>query len=260
VPLAPRNSPRLNPFQTVSSEVTRKDPGRRLLRTFYIVLLATLMVWPSRSGRGWTPRRVPWWCLSSVLDAPVLTPAVRTTRGEQRLSDTRVAGYPSLVAKPAGDGLWPAVSVLSGTVPEGRELPAVRNLAEGFARAGYLTVVPDLPGLTEDRITTRTVDAATEAARKISARSDAENGEAALVGVSPSATLALLSAGDPGLDGKVPLVAGVAPFSNLETVFSVATTSHFRQPNGELVRYEAAPLPLLRRRPATRQGPATTIG
>jgi pimeloyl-ACP methyl ester carboxylesterase len=222
------------------SEVTRKDTGRRLRRTFYVVLLAVLLgltvsfwSWVDAQARAVV-------VMSSVLDAPVLTPAVRATSGEPRLSDTRLAGYPSLVAKPAGEGPWPAVFVVNGTVPEGRELPAVRNLAEGFARAGYLAVVPDLPGLTEDKITPRTVDAATEAARKISARPDAENGEVALVGVSTGATLALLAAEDPRLD-SVSLVAGVAPFSNMETVLSVATTAHYRRPDGKLVRYEAAP-------------------
>src|SRR5918995_1347058 len=219
----------------------RKYPRRRLRCAFYVVLLAALIgltvsfwSWLDTQARAVV-------VISSVLDTPVLTPAVRATSGEPRLSDTRVAGYPSLVARPAGEGPWPAIFVVNGTVPEGRELPAVRNLAEGFARAGYLAVVPDLPGLTEDRITPQTVDAATEAARKISARPDAENGEVAMVGVSTGATLALLAAEDPTLDGKVSLVAGVAPFSNMETVLSVATTSHYRRPDGELVRYEAAP-------------------
>jgi dienelactone hydrolase len=117
----------------------------------------------------------------------------------------------------------------------------VRHLAEGFARAGYLAVVPDLPGLTEDRITPRTVDSATEVARKISARPDAENGRVALVGFSTGATLALLAAEDSSLGGKISLVAGVAPFSNMRTVLSVATTAHYRRPDGELVRYRAAP-------------------
>ena len=179
--------------------------------------------------------------ISSVLDAPVLAPAVTATSGDPHLFDTRVAGHPSLVAKPAREGPWPAVFVVNGTVPEGRELPAVRHLAEGFARAGYLAVVPDLPGLREDRITPRTVDAATEAAGAISARPDAEDGKVALVGVSTGATLALLAAEDSSLDGKVSLVAGVAPFSSIRTVLSVATTAHYRRPDGGLVRYEAAP-------------------
>jgi pimeloyl-ACP methyl ester carboxylesterase len=97
--------------------------------------------------------------------------------------------------------------VVNCTVSEGRALPVVRYLAEGFARAGYLAVVSDLPGLTEDRITPQTVNAATEAAQEISTRPDAENGEVAMVGVSTGATLALLAAEDPRLDGKVSLVA-----------------------------------------------------
>ncbi len=223
------------------SEETSKGPRRRPRRIFYVVLLAALLgltvsfwSWVDAQARAVV-------VISSVLDTPVLTPAVRVTSGEPRLSDTRVAGYPALVAKPAGEGPWPAIFLVNGTVPEGRKLPAVRNLAEGFARAGYLAVVPDLPGLREDRITPQTVDAATEAARNISTRSDAENGDVALVGVSTGATLALLAAEDPRLDEKVSLVAGVAPFSNIRTVLSVATTAHYRRPDGKLVRYEATP-------------------
>ena len=223
------------------SDVTRKVSRRRLRRTFYIVLFAVLIgltvsfwSWVDAQARAVV-------VISSVLDTPILTPAVRATSGEPRLSDTRVADYPSLVAKPAGEGPWPAVFVVNGTVPEGRKLPAVRNLAEGFARAGYLAVVPDLPGLTEDRITPQTVNAATEAALKISTRPDAENGEVAVVGVSTGATLALLAAEDPRLDGRISLVAGVAPFANIRTVLSVATTAHYRRPDGKLVRHEATP-------------------
>jgi acetyl esterase/lipase len=223
------------------SKVTSKDPGKRLRRTFYVVLLAALVgltvsfwSWVDAQARAVV-------VISSVLDAPVLTPAVRAASGDPHLSDTRVAGKPSLVAKPAGEGPWLAIFVVNGTVPEGRELPAVRHLAEAFARAGYLAVVPDLPGLREDRITPRTVDAATQAARKISARSDDENGEVALIGVSTGATLALLSAQDPRLDGRVSLVAGIAPFSDIRTVLSVATTAHYRRPNRKLARYDATP-------------------
>jgi dienelactone hydrolase len=223
------------------SGVTRKHSRRRLRRAFYFVLLAGLIgltisfwSWVDAQARAVV-------VISSVLDAPVLTPAVRATSGDPRLSDTRVAGYPSLVARPAGEGPWPAIFVVNGTVPEGRKLPGVRHLAEGFARAGYLAVVPDLPGLTEDRITPQTVDAATEAARKSSARPDAEDGEVVIVGVSTGATLAILAAEDPALKGKVLLVAGVAPFSNIKTVLNVATTGHYRRSDGKLVRYQAAP-------------------
>ena len=179
--------------------------------------------------------------ISSILDAPVLTPAVDAASGEPRFADIRVAGNPSLVVRPAGEGPWPAIFLVNGTVPEGRKLPEVRRLAEGFARAGYLVVVPDLPGLMEDRITPETVRATTRVAHEISTRSDAEDGKVALVGVSTGATLALLASEDPTLKGKVSVVAGVAPFSNIKTVLSVATTAHYRRSDGELVRYEATP-------------------
>jgi dienelactone hydrolase len=179
--------------------------------------------------------------ISSVLDAPVLTPAVEAAGGDPRFSQARVAGNPSLVVRPAGEGPWPAIFLVNGTVRKGRKLPEVRNLAEGFARAGYIVVVPDLPGLTEDEITPETARETVDVAREVSERPDVEDGEVALVGVSTGATLALLAAEDPALRGKVSLVAGVAPYSNIKTVLNVATTGHYRRPGGGLVRYEATP-------------------
>src|SRR3712207_5194245 len=215
--------------------------GRRLRRAFYLVLLAVMIgllvsywSWVDAQARAVV-------VISSVLDAPVLTPAAEAVSGEPGFKDVSVAGNPALVARPAGDGPWPAIFLVNGTVPEGRKLPEVRNLAEGFARAGYLVVVPDLPGLTEDAITPRTADATTQVTREISGRPDVEDGKVALVGVSTGATLALLAAEDPALRGKVSLVAGVAPYSNIKTVLNLATTGHYRRRDGELVRYEAAP-------------------
>ena len=218
-----------------------KLSGSRLRRAFYLVLLA-VVIGLSISYWSWVDAQArAVVVISSVLDVPVLTPAVEAAGGDPRPSQARVAGNPSLVVRPAGEGPWPAIFLVNGTVPEGRRLPAVRNLAEGFARAGYLVVVPDLPGLTEDRITPQSADAVTRVARAISGRPDVEGGKVALVGVSTGATLSLLAAEDPSLRGKVSLVAGVAPYSNIKTVLNVATTGHYRRPDGELVRYEATP-------------------
>ena len=215
--------------------------GRRLRRAFYLVLFAVVIgllisywSWVDAQARAVV-------VISSVLDAPVLTPAVEAVGEEPRFSEARVAGNPSLVVRPAGEGPWPAIFLVNGTVPEGRKLPEVRNLAEGFARAGYLVVVPDLPGLTEDRITPQTADATTQVAREISFMPDTEGGKVALVGVSTGATLALLAAEDPALSGRVSVIAGVAPYSNIKTVLNVATTGHYRRSDGELASYEATP-------------------
>src|SRR5919112_1306810 len=234
-----RSSPAGGTLQGKDS--AKRLSGRRLRRAFYLVLLAVLIgllisywSWVDAQVRGVV-------VISSVLDAPVLTPAVEAAGGDPRFSQARVSGNPSLVVRPAGEGPWPAIFLVNGTVRKGRKLPEVRNLAGGFGRAGYLVVVPDLPGLTEDRITPQTADATAQVAREISERPDVEDGKLALVGVSTGATLALLAAEDPALRGKVSLIAGVAPYSNIRSVVSVATTGHYRRPGGKLVRYEADP-------------------
>jgi len=213
--------------------------SRRLRRAFYLVMLAVL-IGLLVSYWSWLDAQVrAAVVISSVLEAPILTPAAEAVSGEPSFEDVPVAGNPALVARPAGGGPWPAIFLANGTVREGRKLPEVRNLAEGFARAGYVVVVPDLPGLTEARITPQTADATTQVAREIAGRPDVEDGEVALVGVSTGATLALLAAEDPALRGKISLIAGVAPYSNIKTVLSVATTGHYRRSDGELIRYEA---------------------
>jgi pimeloyl-ACP methyl ester carboxylesterase len=218
-----------------------RHSGRRLRRAIYLVLLAVVIglcisywSWVDAQARAVV-------VISSVFDAPVLTPAVEAVGEEPSFSNSRVAGNPSLVVRPAGEGPWPAIFLVNGAVQEGRKLPEVRNLAEGLARAGYIVVVPDLPGLTEARITPQTADATAQVAREISVMPDTRGGKVALVGVSTGATLALLAAEDPALRGKVSIVAGVAPYSNIRTVLNVATTGHYRRPTGELASYEADP-------------------
>src|SRR5918992_3642835 len=213
--------------------------GSRLRRAFYLVLLAVLIglllsywSWVDAQARAVV-------VISSVLDAPVLTPAADAVSGEPGFEDVPVAGNPTLVARPAGEGPWPAIFLVNGTVREGRKLPEVRNLAEGFARAGYLVAVPDLPGLTEAEITPETARETVEVAREVSARSDVEDTEVALVGVSTGATLALLAAERASLEGRVSIVAGIAPYSDIRTVVNIATTGHYRRSDGELIRYEA---------------------
>ena len=176
--------------------------------------------------------------LSSILQTPVLTPVVEGVTGEPLVEDSSVAGNPAIVIKPEGEGPWPALFFVNGTVQEGRELPEVRRLAEGFARAGYLAVVPDLPGLRSDEITPKTVSETVEVARAVSERSDAREGQVGLVGVSTGATLALLAAEDPSLEGRVSIVAGVAPYADIRTILNIATTGHYRD-GEDLAPYEA---------------------
>ena len=135
--------------------------------------------------------------LSSVLETPVVMPVVEAVTREPAAEDGYVAGNPALIVRPGGDGPWPAIFFVNGTVQEGRELPEVRRLAEGLARAGYLVVVPDLPGLRSDELTPETVSETVRVARVVAGSPEASGGRVGLVGVSTGATLALLAAGDP---------------------------------------------------------------
>ena len=211
--------------------------SRRLLAVV-LALSAALLVakwsWVDAQARALV-------ALSPVLEAPVLTPVVEAVTGEPRLADTLVAGNPALVAKPRGEGPWPALFFVNGVVTEGRELPEVRRIAEGLARAGYLVVVPDLPGLRRGEIRPETVHETLEVAREISERPDAREGGVGLVGVSTGATLALIAAGDGGLAQRVSVVAGVAPYTDVRTVLSTATTGYYRSASGEMVPYEVDP-------------------
>jgi len=178
--------------------------------------------------------------LVSVLEAPVVTPVARAVTGEPRVEEARVAGNPTSVFVPAGEGPYPAVVFVNGAVLEGRRYPPVRRLGEGLARAGYLTVVPDLPGLTSDAITTRTLDEAVEVALAVSERPDALGGRVALAGGSTGATLAILAAEEPRLDGRVRAVSGIAPYTDIKTVLNLGTTGHYEL-DGRLVPYRAEP-------------------
>jgi pimeloyl-ACP methyl ester carboxylesterase len=178
--------------------------------------------------------------LSSVLETPVLTPAIEVLTEEPRVEDTILAGMPTLVAKPGSEGPWPALLFVNGTTPEGRELPEVQNLARGLARAGYLVVVPDLPGLRTDEITEETVSSTLEAARATADHPDARDGRVGLVGVSTGATLALLAAEDPNIGERISVVAGIAPYSDIRTVLSIATTGYYKEDERH-IPYETDP-------------------
>ena len=182
--------------------------------------------------------------LAAVLEAPVASPVVERLTDEPRVEETRVAGMPATVVLPAEAARAPAVVFLNGATARGRHHPRVQGLARGFGRAGYLALVPDLPGLRAGEITTHTLEAALAVVREAHRRRDVRGGRVALVGVSVGATLALLVAEDRELGRSVSVVAGVAPWADLANVYRLATTGHYED-DGRLVRYETDPFLLV---------------
>ena len=59
-----------------------------------------------------------------------------------------------------------------------------------------------------------------------------------LIGVSTGATLSLLAAEDPDIGERISVVAGVAPYTDIQTVLNIATTGHYRS-GEEYVPYKA---------------------
>jgi pimeloyl-ACP methyl ester carboxylesterase len=178
--------------------------------------------------------------LSTTLRVPVAGWLVGVVTDEPRVADTVVAGTATVVVRPGGDGPWPAVVFVNGATRRGRHHPDVRRLARGLARAGYVVLVPDVPGLTRGEITTRTLVQLIAVARAAAARPDALGGEVGFMGVSVGATLALLAAGDPSLARRTTVVAGIAPYADLAEVIRLATTGRYRM-GRRLVRFHAKP-------------------
>lgn len=183
--------------------------------------------------------------LFSVLETPVLGDAMRLVTPEPRVSDATIGGNPAYVYEPGGASgvgeTHPAMVFINGTTPEGRELPAVRSLAEGLARSGFVVFVPDLPGLRGDEISPETVAAAGAAVRAAADHPGVRGDEVALVGASTGATLSLLVAADPALDGRITSVSGLAPFTDIRTALSLATTGRHAVEGGRPEPYASAP-------------------
>ena len=182
--------------------------------------------------------------LATVLETPVLTSAVERLTDEPDVDETTVAGMPTTLARPRGSRAAPAIVFLNGATARGRRHPDVQALARGLARAGYVVLVPDLPGLRDGEITTRTLRAAKGVVAAAVRRRHAKAGKVALVGVSVGGTLALLAAEDRELGRRVSVVAAIAPYGDLVDVYRLATTGHYED-DGRLVRYETSPFLLL---------------
>jgi pimeloyl-ACP methyl ester carboxylesterase len=209
---------------------------RRALAVLVVLLGALAIV--AIVERSWTAAQLRAVAvLSTTEKTPVLAWTVRAVTHEPRVEETFVGGAPSTVVRPGkGDGPWPAVVFVNGATRAGRHHEKVQRLARGLARAGFLVVVPDLPGLPLGEITLQTAEATVRAARATADRADVRHRQIALYGVSVGATLALLAAESPALRGRVTVIGGEAPWVDLERVIRLATTGFY---DGE--RYETDP-------------------
>lgn len=170
--------------------------------------------------------------LAVVLDAPLLSRSVRRITTNPRSELVEVEGVAVEILRPRGEGPWPAWLFVNGAHPERRREPVVTRLADGLARAGFLVLVPDLPGLGEGAISVRTLEATARVTAAAVSRPDVREGRVALIGASTGAGLALVTAGTEELADRISVVAAVAPYANLDKLVCMATTSHYEDENG----------------------------
>lgn len=209
-------------------------------RVFALVVLAAAVAAAGANVRWIDAQARAAVVLASVLDTPVVTPAIEAVTREPREIETVVAGSPATLVRPAGDGPWATVVFINGVTRRGRKHPTVRRLARGLARSGHVVLVPDPPGLARGELTPRTLAAVVGAARTAALLPASRGGRVALFGVSAGASLALLAASDRRLVDRVSVVAGVAPYADLVDVVRLASTGYHRD-GARLVRYDAEP-------------------
>lgn len=112
----------------------------------------------------------------------------------------------------------------------------------GLARAGYLAVTPDLPGLDNGEITVETLEAATAVAQAVVGRRDVRGHRVALLGASTGASLSLLVAARPEVADHVSVVIAVTPFADVEKIICLATTGAYDEGDGRLATRPVSPL------------------
>jgi len=209
----------------------------------FLLLLALLA--PIAVYRSWIDAQLAAYVvLATTIDTPVLKWIAAAATEGPRVEETRIAGQEATIVRPGSGDRWPALVFANGATEEGRLHGDVQRLARGLARADFLVVVPELPGLRRGEITVRTLAALVRVARTTAARADAEDGRVGFVGVSVGSSLALAAAEDPTLAGRVSALAGIAPYADLKEVARLATTGYVRS-GGTLRAYDADDFVLL---------------
>lgn len=174
--------------------------------------------------------------LSVTSPTPVLSWVVRVVTDEPRTEETTLAGLPATVVRPGHGSRWPAVVLL----PPRRADPGSLRLARGLARAGYVVLLPDLPGMADGQIDDATVKKTVDTGLDAVHRGDVRGGQIAFVGAWAGASVALLAAEDTLLAPRVSVVAGVAPWTAVPSMLRLATTG-FVLDAGELTPYSVDP-------------------
>jgi len=127
--------------------------------------------------------------------------------------------------RPARDAGRVPVILVPGLAEAGKDDPLVPPFAELLARAGFPVVVPDLPSFRRLRAHPDHVRDLAAALDAVTTRPDlAPQARAGLVGISYAGSIALLVALDPARAARVPFVAAVGAYADLDTALRFLAT------------------------------------
>ena len=192
-----------------------------------LVLLAAGVVWAWSSGR--VARLTLAFQILDELRRPGpeswlrrATPA--PSRSALTLEGANLRLAADLYRPARGAGRVPVILV-PGLVEAGKDDPRVPPFAELLARAGFPVVVPDLPSFRTLRAHPDNVRDLAAALDAVTARPDlAPLGRAGLFGISYAGSIALLVALDPTRAARVPFVAAVGAYADLDTALRFLAT------------------------------------
>ena len=173
--------------------------------------------------------------MASTARIPLLTPLVTRLTAEPRVEAATFGGICCTLVRPQRTEARGTIVFLNGGTRLGCNHPAAQRLVRGMGRIGCLVVAPELPGLKDGELTPATLEATVAAAS--AAADTAPNGRIVLFGVSAGASLGLLAAADPSLEGRVSTVVAIAPWAELDSIVRMATTGFYAE-----ARRETTPL------------------
>jgi acetyl esterase/lipase len=145
-----------------------------------------------------------------------------------------VTGHLYRLERPA-----PAVLLVLGAAPQGKDDPRAVRLARALARAGRVVFVPDLT-LAEQRFDPEDLDRIVRAVVELDEH-PAARGQVTMLGISYGGSFALTAAADPRVGGRLAQVAVFGAYWDLVGVIQAVTTG-VSEVDGERVPWEGHPV------------------
>lgn len=199
-------------------------PGRLILLALLVAAIVAGLVYGS-----WIHSQLrAIGVIATAYETPVLSWATRKVTKEPTLADTTIAGVPSTVARPGGDGPWPTILLLNGATEAGRRDADVVRVALGLARVGYLVAIPDTPSLLAGDATVDVLDRTLAVAGALVGRRETRDGRLGIVGLGLGGTFGLLVAEDRQLAPRISTVVAITPITDLVELGRLATTGYTR--------------------------------